>query len=60
MADRNVRLPDASTDKTSEIDPAQAWFWTDEWQAGEREADEDLQAGRYEDYDNIDDFIGSL
>ena len=24
----------------------QAWFWTAEWQAGEKEADEDIRAGR--------------
>lgn len=24
----------------------QAWFWTPEWQAGERAADEDIKAGR--------------
>ncbi len=24
----------------------QAWFWTPEWQAGEREASEDIAAGR--------------
>ncbi len=29
------------------IDRSQAWFWTPEWQAGEREADEDLKAGRF-------------
>ncbi len=28
------------------IDADQAWFWTPEWQKGEREADEDLKAGR--------------
>lgn len=28
------------------IDADQAWFWTPEWQALEREADEDLKAGR--------------
>ncbi len=28
----------------------QLWFWTPEWQAKEREADEALSAGRYEDY----------
>jgi hypothetical protein len=27
-------------------DPDQAWFWTPEWQAGERAADADLTAGR--------------
>jgi len=29
------------------IDPDQAWFWTPEWQAKEREADADLAAGRH-------------
>jgi len=28
------------------IDPEQAYFWTKEWQEGEREADEDIKAGR--------------
>ena len=28
------------------IDASQAWFWTREWQEGEREADEDIRAGR--------------
>ncbi len=27
-------------------DEGQAWFWTAEWQDGEREADEDIAAGR--------------
>lgn len=38
----------------------QAWFWTPEWQAMEREADEDLAAGRYEDFETLDDFIEDL
>jgi AbrB family looped-hinge helix DNA binding protein len=28
------------------IDADQAWFWSREWQEGEREVDEDLRAGR--------------
>jgi len=28
------------------IDATQAWFWSPEWQAGEREADADRAAGR--------------
>jgi AbrB family looped-hinge helix DNA binding protein len=28
------------------LDPTQAWFWTDEWQEKERQADEDIKAGR--------------
>lgn len=30
-------------------DPDQAWFWTDRWQQLEREAQEDIDAGRVED-----------
>lgn len=26
----------------------QKWFWTEEWQKGEREADEDIRLGRFE------------
>jgi hypothetical protein len=28
-----------------EVNRDQAWFWTEEWQAGEREADADIAAG---------------
>jgi bifunctional DNA-binding transcriptional regulator/antitoxin component of YhaV-PrlF toxin-antitoxin module len=38
----------------------QAWFWTERWQAGEREADEDIAAGRVTTFDNVDDFIAHL
>ena len=27
------------------VDPDQAWFWTPEWQAGERKADAEIAAG---------------
>ena len=37
-------------------DPGQAWFWSPEWQAGEREADEDLASGRTEVFDTDEDF----
>ena len=40
-----------------EIDPAQLWFWTEEWQEGERRAEEDLTHGNYEDFNNLDDFF---
>lgn len=32
--------------KTLTIPADQAWFWTEEWQKGEREAEEDINAGR--------------
>lgn len=28
------------------IDPSQAYFWTKEWQEGEKEAEEDIRKGR--------------
>ncbi len=40
-----------------EVDKDQLWYWTKEWQEKEREADEDLRAGRYEDFDDFGDFI---
>ncbi len=43
-----------------EIDPEQAWFWTSEWQEGEREADEDIAAGRVTRYDSDEQFLAAL
>jgi hypothetical protein len=42
------------------IDPEQAWFWTPNWQAGEKETDEDIMAGRYKDFASMDDLISDL
>ena len=41
-------------------DNNQSWFWTDEWQAMEQEAEEDLRLGRYKDFDTIEEFLESL
>ena len=38
----------------------EAWFWTQEWQAGEREADEDIKAGRTKKFDSIADAVKYL
>jgi hypothetical protein len=38
----------------------QAWFWTEEWQAMEREADEDVKAGRYKRFESVDELIADL
>jgi AbrB family looped-hinge helix DNA binding protein len=38
----------------------QAWFWTPEWQAGEREADADIAAGRTEYFDSDEAFLAAL
>ena len=42
------------------IDATQAWFWTPEWQAGEREADADLAAGRVETFGSGEEFVAAL
>lgn len=42
------------------IDAEQAWFWTREWQQREREADEDLAAGRVTRLESADDFLAAL
>jgi antitoxin MazE len=36
------------------IDPDQAWFWTEEWQKGEREADNDIKNGNYTTFKNME------
>jgi bifunctional DNA-binding transcriptional regulator/antitoxin component of YhaV-PrlF toxin-antitoxin module len=38
----------------------QAWFWTDRWQAMEREADADIAAGRITIVEGADDLIAHL
>lgn len=38
----------------------QAWFWTDRWQAMEREADADVAAGRVTRHDSVEDLIAAL
>ena len=44
----------------AERDPDQAWFWTPVWQAAEREADEDIRAGRVETFATMDEFMNTL
>jgi len=38
----------------------QAWFWTPEWQAGEREADEQIARGEGTVYGSTEEFLASL
>ena len=46
--------------RAEEPDPDQWWFWTPEWQAKEREADEDLAAGRFTRYSSDEEFRAAL
>lgn len=38
----------------------QQWFWSDRWQRMEREAEEDIAAGRLERFDSMDDLLSDL
>jgi len=63
-------LPDDAVDaaaallrsiKNRRIDPDQAWFWTPEWQEGEREVDEGIARGEQGTiYMSDEEFISAL
>ncbi len=42
------------------VDASQAWFWSKEWQAGEREAGEDIRAGRVKRFKTVKDLAKDL
>ena len=53
-ADRIVLIPKKLIDKS------QAYFWTEDWQEAEKEAENDLAEGRVESYDTVDDLVAGL
>ena len=42
------------------VDKSQAYFWTEAWQAGERQADADIAAGRVKSFDSAEALIDEL
>ena len=42
------------------IKPGQEWFWTEQWQAAEREVEADLAAGRFETSNTMEELVASL
>ena len=42
------------------VDPEQAYFWTKEWQSGEREAEADIRKGRVKAFKNLKELIKDL
>jgi hypothetical protein len=44
----------------AQINPSQAWFWTEEWQAKEREVDANIAAGHLIHFASDDAFLAAL
>jgi hypothetical protein len=42
------------------VDKDQAYFWSREWQEGEREAQEDIRAGRVKEFASVEDLFRDL
>ena len=42
------------------VDASQAYFWTEEWQKGERKADEDIKSGRVKRFESAADAVKYL
>ena len=42
------------------VDKSQAYFWTEKWQEREREADEDIKAGRVKVFDSVEELAKDL
>lgn len=42
------------------VDASQAWFWTDAWQQGEREASAEIAAGETTGYESDEEFLRAL
>lgn len=46
--------------KAGLIDPGQMYWWTEEWQSGERAAARDVRAGRIQTFSNVDELLSDL
>ena len=42
------------------VDPSQSYFWTKEWQAGEREAERDIRKGRVKKFKSVRELMDDL
>jgi antitoxin MazE len=42
------------------IDSSQAYFWTKEWQEAEKEATDDIKAGRVKTFDTVEELLANL
>src|SRR3990172_7596565 len=46
--------------KAGLIDPDQSYWWTEEWQRGERAAERDVRAGRVKTFSSVEELVSSL
>lgn len=49
-----------SADMAQAIPDDQQWFWSEEWQAGEREVDEQIARGEYKEFDSVEALLADL
>jgi antitoxin MazE len=42
------------------IDKSQAYFWTEEWQEAEHQAQADIEAGRTKEFASVDELLADL
>lgn len=42
------------------VDKSQAYFWSKKWQEGEKEADEDIKAGRVKVFDSAKELVKDM
>jgi hypothetical protein len=60
VRDRLTGLRAAGLAVMAALNPDQVWFWTEEWQAKEREADTDEARGRMTFHATTEDFLTAL
>jgi hypothetical protein len=59
-AKHKLDIPIPTLTPTGNVSEQQAWFWTEGWQAGEREVNAALEQGEYVVFTSADDLIADL
>lgn len=54
------RLRNSAGLKPLNVPKSQEWFWSEEWQAGEKKIDDELAKGEYASFNSMDDLIKDL